>query len=325
MKLFYIYSIFVVLLRLGLQAQYNRAIPLSKDADKYPYITLSSSAQSAVEISLDKNFNVSKVGRDKSKLMKLYEIIAQMEQGNENVVGSGIQVGVPARGNFYIKKKVEENKYIVSRYVFSSGSLSSNPNSTQVYLMQTIGGTSYVEKDKLSNIEYVLTNDVFMSGTQTFRVLNQVNKYEKGKFLIKKRIDKNVYLVNKIFLYGSYSQSIDSSQTFLLRAMGDFNYVDNDKTDELSYLMEEEMFNSGGNSYRVINQVLQEDSIVPDYPWFTKKEFVERLKRGETWRVLLFDKTQCVKCYGKGRTVLEGSCGRCNSTGVNYVNLNVKW
>lgn len=60
----------------------------------------------------------------------------------------------------------------------------------------------------------------------------------------------------------------------------------------------------------------------------TKKEFAERLKKGETWTLYKFSVKPCAVCFGDGKlSVIEShrECNACHGEGEFISDLLVKW
>lgn len=75
-------------------------------------------------------------------------------------------------------------------------------------------------------------------------------------------------------------------------------------------------------SFRVLKQVESKPA-----PEFTKEEFVERLKDGETWTLMHFEQRTCPNCKGKAMIRTEDEyieCGECHEgkLSIDYV---VEW
>lgn len=231
-----------------------------------------------------------------------------------------------------LSKDSENYPYLQSRYKIPT-SISNNalnkpyfvskPKSDKLELFKIYKFIAQIEKEKKSN------------PNEPFHTIDNLGKPLTGNLKVIKRINGKEFIVYRMNLINRGSTNtwqINYTQKFYLKTLNEINVVDNETIKEITYNIKDEIYNYQLSKIRTLQQVKSNSkegnaNTPSDFPWFTKKEFVNRLKSGETWTISLYDKVKCVKCYGKGATTFgNGSnCSACNATGYRYINLTVRW
>lgn len=206
-----------------------------------------------------KVFRVSKVGKDKSELMDVYEAVRAVE---------------------FVKKYGEPRRFKVSQRI-SDGEFHG-------YFMKLVK----IRFDAPAGME------VDAEGYVTARSGKKIKTHEwRG-----------------------------TGQRFLLKTSVPVNAADGEIIKDLLYSVTKETVSyttvqGAKATVRVISQVVPKDEVI------SKKDFVFRLKAGETWNLKNVRETRCDDCVAGRRPALRGGgqCGTCGGDALVLTDYLVKW